>query len=450
MIRLPAVFGRFHALLFPLTLSLLLTGCSGGANSGSGRGNGQLVPAVEAVQAKFGSLPLTERLSGLVKGKNQVELYPQLSAAIAEVYVGNGSLVRAGEPLVRLRDTEFREQLKQAEASLQIAMAQAKQADAEWSRMQSELKRNTSLSEKNLISETEFEKIQSDAAAAEASADLGHARVQQAQATVDERKEKLSHTIVRAPVEGTVGNRNAEVGMVVTPSTRLFVLGQLDSVRVEVVLSDHMLSYIKEDQRSEILSPMLPEGSITAPVARVSPFLHPVTHSTIAEIDVANPKGNLKPGMFVTVDIFYGESDQATLVPLSALWENPGKGTVGVYVSRDSLTGELVATREGSESTPLTAPMSFQYAPVDVIAKGRMNAGVRGLDPGDWIVTLGQDMFSADTGQARVRPVTWKWVEELQNLQREDLIDEIMKGPARQVTDSGLIGTQPTDTKGGA
>ncbi len=450
MTRLPAVFGRFTALLFPLILSLILAGCSSKADSGAGKANGQLVPAVEAVQAKFGSLPLTERLSGLVKGKNQVELYPQLSAAIVEVYVGNGSLVNSGDPLVRLRDTEFREQLKQAEASLQIARAQAKQAEAEWSRMQSELKRNTSLSEKNLISPTDFEKVQSDAAAAEASADLAHARVQQAQATVDERKEELSRTIVRAPVDGTVGNRNAEVGMVVTPSTRLFVLGQLDSVRVEVVLSDHMLSYIKEDQRSEILSPTLPDGSITAPVARVSPFLHPVTHSTIAEIDVANPKGNLKPGMFVTVDIFYGESDQATLVPLSALWENPGKGTVGVYVSRDSLTGELIAVRDDSQGGKLTPPMSFQFLPVDVIAKGRMSAGVRGLDPGDWIVTLGQDMFSADTGQARVRPVKWKWVEELQHLQREDLLDEIMSRPRENATDTGLIGTQPAEGKAGA
>lgn len=450
MTRMRAASRRITAIVFSCILFLAVAGCTGGSSSENGRGNGQLVPAVEAVQAKFGSLPLTERLSGLVKAKNQVELYPQLSAAIVEVYVNNGSLVHAGDPLVRLRDTEFREQLKQAEASLQIARAQAKQADAEWSRMQSELKRTTSLNEKDLISPTEFETVQSQAAAAEAAADLAHARVQQAQASVDERNEELSRTTVRAPVDGTVGNRNAEVGMIVTPSRRLFTLGQLDSVQVEVVLTDHMLTYIKEDQRSEILSPILPDGSITAPVARVSPFLHPVTHSTVAEIDVANPNARLKPGMFVTVDIFYGESDQATLVPLSALWENPATASVGVYVSRDSLTGELIAVRDDPQGATLTPPMSFQFVPVDVIAKGRMSAGVRGLDPGDWIVTLGQDMFSADTGQARVRPVQWKWVEELQHLQREDLLDEIMSRPRDSATDTGLIGTQPAEDKAGA
>ncbi|NIP41305.1 MAG: efflux RND transporter periplasmic adaptor subunit, partial [candidate division Zixibacteria bacterium] len=67
---------------------------------------------------------------------------------------------------------------------------------------------------------------------------------------IDERKEALSRTVVRAPVDGTVGNRNAEVGMLVTPNTRLFTLGQMDTVRVEVVLTDRMLAYIEEGQRA--------------------------------------------------------------------------------------------------------------------------------------------------------------------------------------------------------
>lgn len=66
------------------------------------------------------------------------------------------------------------------------------------------------------------------------------ARVNQARAIVDRRKEELSRTVIRAPVDGSVGNRNAEVGMLVSPNTRIFTLGQLDSVRVEIVLTDRM------------------------------------------------------------------------------------------------------------------------------------------------------------------------------------------------------------------
>jgi RND family efflux transporter MFP subunit len=401
-----------------------------------------VIPAVEAVQARYGSLPLTERLSGAVKARNQVELYPQISATVMQVFVQNGDLVSTGQQLVRLRDTEFQEQVKQAEASLQIASAQAKQAEAEFQRVQAELKRSMSLSEQNLISATEFEAIQTQAVAAEASAELARARVEQARATIDERREALSRTIVRAPVDGTVGNRKAEVGMLVNPNSRLFTLGQLDSMRIEVVLSDRMLMYIKEDQRSEILSPSLPFGSISAPVARISPFLHPVAHSTTAEIDLPNPEQSLKPGMFVTVDIFYGESDKATLVPLSALWESPANASVGVFICRDSLDDETV---QNPQDGALTEPARFEFVPVEVIAKGRMNAGVRGIESGSWVVTIGQDLLGADTSSARVRPVSWKWVEDLQLLQREDLIEDIIRKQGGTKSDSSLIGELPAD-----
>jgi RND family efflux transporter MFP subunit len=425
--------------LLTILLGLSLSGCS--ADADSRPANERLIPAVEAVQARYGSLPLSERLSGLVRARNQVELYPQISAAVVQVYVENGDMVKAGQPLVRLRDTEFREQLKQAEASYQITTAQVKQAEAELQRIKAQLERTESLAASGRISSTELENTQTQFIAAEATAELARARLEQAQATVDERKEALSRAMIRAPVAGTVGNRYAEVGMLVTTNTRLFTLGQLDSVRVEVILTDRMLSYIKEDQRSEIAAPGAPGGALITRVARISPFLHPISHSTTAEMELANPEGILKPGMFVTVDILYGESERAMLVPLSAIWENPATASVGVFVSRDSLTGEPVALLDDPRGGALTNPVLFEFIPVEVIAKGKMSAGVRGVDPGSWVVTIGQDLLGADTGQARVRPVHWEWIEELQKLQREDLLQEILQRQQEDTRDTSLTHT---------
>jgi len=426
------------ALLLPVVL-ILVGGCSGDSESG-GSGRPQLIPAVEVVRAKFGSLPLSERLNGLVKAKNQVELYPQVSAQIQKVLVENGDRVKDGQVLIQLNDTELREQLKQAEASLQIASAQAKQALAEQKRIKNELSRSTDLANKNLISDTEYERIETNAIAAEADADLAQARVEQAQAEVDEKKEALSKTVIRAPIAGTVGNRNAEVGMVVNTNTKLFTIGQLDSLRVEVVLTDRMLNYIREKQRTEISSPNLPFGQIEAPLSRISPFLHPLSHSTKAEIDVTNVDNALNSGMFVTVDIFYGESEAATLVPLSALWENPSTATTGVFVCRDSLKGEPGSQLDNGSNGSLSNPVSFEFVPVDIIARGRMSAGVHGLEPGDWVVTIGQDLLGSDSAQARARTVNWERVENLQNLQREDLLEEIIKRQESGKTDTALIG----------
>ena len=420
---------RFRNKVFMISListGLLLFGCSAESDSSENRAD-WLVPAVEAVKAREGTLPLTQRLSGVVKAKNQVVIYPEISAVITEVLVANGDAVRKGQPLVRLRDKEFRERLKQANANHQIAVAQRRQAEAQLQENQSELKRLQALAEKKLASQAELETIQTRAISAAANVELANARVEQAQAYVDEQEENLSQTVIRAPVAGSVGNRNAEVGMLVTPNTRLFTLGQLDNIRVEVILTDRMLNYIEEGQRSEIFASNLVSGAVSAPLSRISPFLHPVTHSTEAEIDLVNPDGRLKPGMFVTVDIFYGESERATLVPLSSLYEHPAKGGTGVYVSKAVLDGEPVGKLSVDQPIFLTDPVTFNFVPVEVIAKGRMEAGIRGIDEGDWVVTIGQNLLGDESGSARVRPVKWEWVEQLQNLQREDLMRDVIE-----------------------
>jgi len=414
-----------------------LPGCSGTSGGGDGQNGNKVVPAVEAVQARYGSLPLTERLSGLVKAKNQVEIYPQISAVVTKVFVENGDVVKRGQPLIQLRDREFQERLNHAKAGLQIALAQAKQAEARYNEIQSELKRTKQLIEKNLASSTELENVNTRAISAEADFELANARVEQARATAEESEEALSQTTISAPVDGTVGNREAEIGMLVNSNNRAFTIGKLDSVRISVVLTDRMLGYIKKGQRTEILSDILPFGAMSAKLTRISPFLHPVTHSTEADIDLGNPDRTLNPGMFVTVDVHHGESEKATLVPLSALYENPGNGQTGVYVTRDSLKGEAVGKITDGQLIPLSEPVGFTFVPVEVIAKGRMSAGVVGIEEGTWIVTIGHELLSGKDSSARVRKVNWSWVEQLQGLQRDDLIRELMQQQQKSVLDTG-------------
>lgn len=424
----PSSFNLSNAIftLLLISASLFLINCSRESDGSQMDRDEQLIPAVEAVQAREGALPLVERLTGSVKAKNQVEIYPEISAVIMEVHVQNGQAVQKGDPLVQLRDKEFRERLRQARANYQITMAQVRQAEAQLNEIAAELERTKQLAEKDLASPSELEAIQSQFISAEANLDLAKARVEQAQATVDEREEALSQTVIRAPSQGTVGNRNAEIGMLVSAGTQLFTIGQLDSVRVEVILTDRMLNYIEEGQRSTIFAGSSPTSNLSAPLARISPFLNPVTHSTTAEIDLANADHQLKPGMFVPVDVHYGESDRATLVPLSALYENPMTGGTGVYLCEGPISAQEADGTVGGDAIALTEPLPFKFVPVDVVAKGRMEAGVRGVRPGSWIMTLGQDLLAGEPGQARVRPVNWNWIRQLQQMQREDLLEEIM------------------------
>ncbi|KAA3636213.1 MAG: efflux RND transporter periplasmic adaptor subunit, partial [Calditrichaeota bacterium] len=261
---------RYFTLIVSLFFSIgLLNGCS----DSSGKNNQQknkLIPAVEAVQTGYGALPLVERLSGVVRAKNQVDIYAEISAIVSDVHVNNGDKVKQGDRLVTLRQKEFVERLNQAKASLQIAEAQAKQSEARYNELQLSLKRYESLSEKGLTSEAEFETIKTEALSAQADFDLSKARVAQAKANVAEVDENLSKTVIRSPISGMVGSRNAEVGMTVGSSTKLFTVGQLDTVIVEVILTDRMLNYIETGQRSDIISTTLPSGSVSSKLTRIS------------------------------------------------------------------------------------------------------------------------------------------------------------------------------------
>lgn len=420
--------------LLPLIVAFMVS-CSGESEdqqAGDQQRSMANIPAVEAVQARFGSLPLSERLSGTVIANNQVELFPEISGRISKVLVQNGDNVEEGEPLAHINDTQYREQVQQADAGLSISKAQLKQAQSRLNELEAQYKRTKVLSEKELSSDLEMERLEAQMQSAQADVELAEAQVKQAESTLQERRDQLSKTVIRAPINGTVGQRNAEIGMQVNSSTRLFTIGDLDRLRIEVVLTENMLTNVEVGQTAQIY---IGGGSninnannvITADLSRISPFLNPVTRSTEAEIDVVNEGTMLRPGMFVAVDILYGESQQATLIPTSALYTNPATGDEGVFVAT-TLGSEVEAIKPDSSEGPpaLTQPIDVEFKPIDVIAEGRMELGVSGIEPGSWVITVGQNLLSQGRNQARVRTSTWERILSLQQLQRQELLQQVL------------------------
>ncbi len=426
----------FH--LFPsallIVLAVFFTACSGNEESSQNpfANRAGVIPSVEAVQARYGSLPLVERFSGNVKSENQVSLYPEISGTIEQVFVRNGDFVKKGDKLVQLKTDVLEKQLQQAEAGVNINKAQLKQAQAQLAEVKSDYQRVKQLEKKELTSQLEVEQAEARLLSAEANAELAQARLAQAEAQVSERKEQLSKAVIRAPITGTVGQRNAEIGMQASSNTQLFLIGDLTKLKIEIVLTENMLNRIKVGQTAHILveNAQGEQTTINAKVSRISPFLNEVTRSTEAEIDVENVNGLLRPGMFVPVDVLFGESEQATLIPTSALYNNPTTGEDGVYIAR-SLGSEIkpvsdTSNNAGNTPKAMTEPIDVEFLPLEVLAEGRMELGVRGLESGQWVVTVGQNLLSEGRGQARVRTMDWSRAMQLQQLQREDLLKEIM------------------------
>lgn len=419
-------------LMLAAILVLTLGACSESESDSNQRQQNLVVPSVEAVQARYGSLPLVERFSGNVRSQNQVALYPEISGVVEQIFVQNGDYVNKGDKLVQMNTNVLEKQLQQAEAGYKIANAQLKQSRAGLTEIENEYRRVKQLEEKDLTSQAEVEQIEGQLLSAEANVELAEARLEQAESLVDQRRDELNKAIVRAPISGTVGQRNAEVGMQVSTNTQLFLIGDLSNLTVEIVLTENMLNQIQVGQTARILVEDRNgnEQEVSAELSRISPFLNEVTRSTEAEIDVNNDSGLLRPGMFVPVDILFGESEQATLIPVSALYTDPTSGEAGVFIAT-SLGSEIepVSDTSGSSNGPgaMTEPTQVEFKPITVLAEGRMELGVSGVESGQWIVTVGQDLLSEGRNEARVRAMSWDRIYQLQNLQREDLLNEIMQ-----------------------
>jgi hypothetical protein len=138
--------------------------------------------------------------------------------------------------------------------------------------------------------------------------------------------------------------------------------------------------------------------------------------------------------MFVTVDIFYGESEATTLVPMSALYENDATGERGVFVAADAPAAKAASTA-GARPDPVTVA----FRRVEIVAEAAQTAGVGGVKPGDWVVVIGQHLLAANrtpdgAAEARLRAMDWDEILKLQRLQREDLLREFLERQPRAGT----------------
>lgn len=428
--------------IYLIALGFGLIACSSGESNENGPRNREVpTPTVETVQAQFGSLPLEERLSGSVRASNQTDIYPESASPIVEVLVNNGDEVVKGQPLVKLRDFEAQERLRQAEASLQITHAQLRQTETRLVQQQSQLSRIQELASRDMQSQAELEQLKSDVMALEAAKQLNEAQVRQAESILQERQNTLNLTVVKAPISGIVGQRNAEVGQMASPQTRLFQIGDLDNMRVQVILTENMLSRIRRGMRVHVTSPAIGDTIVTAQVSRISPFLNPVTHTAETEIDVQNRDRLLKPGMFVNVDIFYGDSEQATLVPNNAIYRHPREGFEGIFVA-PSLGSELNFAYDEEQTIPqIVGPTAVEFRRIEIVARGRMVTAVRGIEPQTHIVTLGQNLLVDGSPNARVRQVDWEHILNLQQMQSRDLIRIIRERSESRVNANGVADT---------
>jgi len=364
---------RTSALLLAAAAALTLSACGGGDDK-SKTGDqpaGASRQTVTAATATSVALPRVIVASGSVSAWEEVPVGAETGGLTAVgVYVDEGSYVRQGQVLVKLNDALLQAQLRQQQAAVQSAEANAARDDAALARAQ-ELKQRGFLSQASL-----------DTALANQRA--SQANLASARAALSEIRTRLSQAEIKAPVSGLIISRNVTKGQIVEAGTQLFRMVRDGRLELDAQVPETDLPALRAGQTATITSN---EGVKTSGTIRiVTPEVDAQTRLGLARITLS-PGSGLKPGMFARAAIDAG-AQPTTVVPTGAVLYRENKA--GVYV--------------------LNADNSAHFRPVTVLSRRDDQTSVSGVEPGVRVVVQGAgflsegDKVTVSTGQAAAAP----------------------------------------------
>ena len=139
---------------------------------------------------------------------------------------------------------------------------------------------------------------------------------------------------ITAPIGGVVGELNAREGMTVMAGAPLFRLNGLSTVWVNAELPETLAAQVRPGNPVEARTPALPGAVFNGKVSAIVPEVNAATRTIKARIELANPQGQLVPGMFATVNFTPQARKEVLLVPSEAVIQT-GKRSVVVVAQGD-------------------------------------------------------------------------------------------------------------------
>lgn len=203
--------------------------------------------------------------NGYVVARTKASVSAKIAGRLAYLGVTEGSKVRKGEVMARIENADFAASLESARAAIGQTQVQLAQAERD-------LARARTLRAQNLVPESQLEDALTRRDAFEAQLASDRARVKVAEAT-------LENTLVRAPFDGTVLRKDAEVGEIVAPSsagggltrTAIVTMADLATLEVEVDVNEAYIARVKNGQAAAITLDAYPDTSFRGRVRQVVP-----------------------------------------------------------------------------------------------------------------------------------------------------------------------------------
>jgi RND family efflux transporter MFP subunit len=282
-----------------------------------------LVPTVRTGLVEAVTAPQRIDLPGTTQAFDSATIFARATGYISKRMVDIGSKVKAGDVLATIASPDLDQQLNQARAQVTQIEANIEQA-----RANSELAQATNRRTARLVDQGWQTKQQGDvdrltATAQAAALNVTQANLQMQKAAVTRLTELTGFERVIAPFDGVITARNIDVGNLVTADsssgTPMFSIDRTAVLRVQVFVPQDSVFAVKDGDEAEVTVPELPGRIFKGKIARNAGSLQPGTRTLLIEVDVNNPDGALRAGIYCTVHFLVPRPKPTIIIPSQAV-----------------------------------------------------------------------------------------------------------------------------------
>ncbi len=322
--------------------------------------------------------------TGTVHPWSQFVVAPKINGRLERLLVNVGDRVSPGRLVAVLDRGEYALQVEQARAELEVAEAQLEESRSALEISRRELERARALREKKIASESELDAAEAEFKAQSAKHRVSLAHVDQKKAALEAAEVRLSYTQIKTAGEAgegrvwVVGERFVDQGDMLSPGQAIVSVLDIGTVIAVIHVIEKDYPKVRVGQQAVVRAEAFPGKVFPGEIVRVAPLLKEESRQARVEIAVPNPGTDLKPGMFVRVEIEFKQKTGASLIPVSAVVKREGRQ--GVFVAD---TGEMKA----------------RFVPVALgIVQGERAEVLEPDLSGSVVVTLGQHLLEDGAG----------------------------------------------------
>jgi RND family efflux transporter MFP subunit len=280
--------------------------------------------------------------TGYVVAQRKAAVATKATGRLVWLGVEEGSRVKKDEIIARLEDLDVRATREQTAASVMVAKANLEQGLAELHDAEAALKRSRELLKQGFVSESSHDSAVARLEKARATIASLQAAIAAAQANLHGANVAVDQTLIRAPFDGVVLTKSANIGDVITPFSSaldskgaVVSIADMSTLEVEADVSESSLSHVKPGQPVEIQLDALPDQRFRGIVARTVPTVDRSKATVMTKIRFVEPDARVLPEMSAKVSFLSQEVAESDRKPRPAV--NPaavvmrdGRGVVFV------------------------------------------------------------------------------------------------------------------------